>query len=116
VKKHGVIFFDAGRGFGLTGMTVVIVRKDLIGFQLDTCPDMMCFEKSITTKSIINTPYTLVPLLFAEYVTYCQKENKSLENVSAHLKTIKQNYVHAIAKKTTVVETSSNGIVIFKVP
>ncbi len=59
-------------------MTVVIVRKDLLGLQLPNCPDMMCFEKSVTAKSVINTPYTFVPLLFAEYIKYCSKQNKGL--------------------------------------
>lgn len=96
-------------------MTVVIVRKDLVGFQLDTCPDMMCFEKCVTTKSIINTPYTLVPLLFAEYVKHCQKEGKSLGKVKEGLKKIKEEYESALRKKTEVVETESVGIVKFKV-
>lgn len=97
-------------------MTVVIVRKDLVGFQLDTCPDMMCFEKSVTTKSIINTPYTLVPLLFAEYLRYCQKEGKSLCKVKEGLKKIKDEYASALGKKTEVVETESVGIIKFKIP
>ena len=70
----------------------------------------------MTTKSIINTPYTLVPLLFAEYLKHCQKEGKSLSKVKESLKQIKEEYVNALSKKTEVVVTESVGIVKFKVP
>lgn len=43
VSKHGIVLFDSGHGFGLCGMTIVIVRKDLVNDQLPTCPDMMSF-------------------------------------------------------------------------
>lgn len=32
MERHGVVFFESGRGIGLTGLSVVIVRKDLVGF------------------------------------------------------------------------------------
>lgn len=76
-----MVFFESGRGIGLAGLSVVIIRKDLVGFQLDTCPDMMCFDKAVTAKSIINTPYTLVPLMLDEYLGYCDRTGRALKNV-----------------------------------
>jgi hypothetical protein len=31
MSNHGIAIFDSGHGFGLAGMTVAIVRKDLVG-------------------------------------------------------------------------------------
>jgi phosphoserine aminotransferase len=89
VSKHGIVFFDAGRGIGLTGSSVVIVRKDLVGFDLPTCPDMMSFQKTVTANSIINTPYTLSTLLLAEYIDYCNKNGKTLNNIEINIRKIK---------------------------
>jgi predicted RNase H-like HicB family nuclease len=54
--------------------------------------------------------------MFAEYIAYCDKEGKTLQKVEAHLKTIKQEYIDALQKKTEVVETNSAGIIKFHVP
>jgi hypothetical protein len=116
MEKHGVVFFELGRGVGLTGLSVVIVRKDLVGFQLDTCPDMMCFDKAVTTKSIINTPYTLVPLMLHEYLSYCDRIGKALRNVEANLHSIKQEYIAALQQKTNIIDTKSAGIIKFSLP
>jgi phosphoserine aminotransferase len=64
-----MVLFDTGKGMGLAGMTIVIVRDDLVKQQLPICPDLMSFEFSLRTKSIINTPFTLVPLLLAQTLT-----------------------------------------------
>ncbi len=111
-----MVFFECGRGIGLTGLSVVIVRKDLVGFQLETCPDMMCFDKAVTAKSIINTPYTLVPLMLHHYLSYCDQAGRDLREVDAHLHSIKREYVTALEQKTKVIETKSAGIIKFSLP
>jgi hypothetical protein len=42
---------------------------------------MMCFEKAVTANSIINTPYTLVPLMLEEYLGYCDRTGRALRKV-----------------------------------
>ena len=89
ISKHGVVFFDTGRGIGLAGSSVVIVRKDLVGFDVPTCPDMMSFQRTVKANSIINTPYTLSNLLLAEYIEYCIKNGKTLKNIETNIAKIK---------------------------
>lgn len=71
-------------------MTVVILRKDLVGFQSNTCIDMMNFEKAIIAKSIVNTPFTFVPLLIAEQIKDWKKKETNLGKVGEKLKGIKE--------------------------
>jgi phosphoserine aminotransferase len=50
---------------------------------------MMSFQKTVTANSIINTPYTLSTLLLAEYIDYCNKNGKTLNNIEINIRKIK---------------------------
>lgn len=80
ISKHGVVIFESGRGIGLSGMSVLIVRNDLIDSHLDTCPDMMDYKMTLAIKSVINTPYTMVPLMLLYQIEYFHKNGHSLVN------------------------------------
>ncbi|TDY02648.1 3-phosphoserine/phosphohydroxythreonine transaminase [Thiohalophilus thiocyanatoxydans] len=58
VSKYGVIYAGAQKNIGPAGLTVVIVRKDLIGQTLDKTPAMFDYQVHAEAGSMANTPPT----------------------------------------------------------
>lgn len=108
--------FESGRGIGLSGMSIVIVRKDLVGMQLSLCPDMLCYEKTLTTNSVINTPHTFVPLLILKQLELWVSKGQTLQWNRQELKKIKIYYENELSKYTEVVKFSAEGLVKFRLP
>lgn len=58
VSKFGIIFAGAQKNIGPAGVTVVIIRNDLVGKALDITPTMMNYATHVKDKSLFNTPPT----------------------------------------------------------
>ncbi|MFB9287775.1 3-phosphoserine/phosphohydroxythreonine transaminase [Pseudoduganella plicata] len=58
VSKYGLIFGGAQKNIGPAGVTVVIVRDDLIGHALPICPSALDFKNVADNESMYNTPPT----------------------------------------------------------
>ncbi len=58
VSKFGVIYAGAQKNIGPAGLTVVIVRKDLMGDVIDGTPSMLNYEVQAKAESMYNTPPT----------------------------------------------------------
>lgn len=58
VTKFGVIFAGAQKNMGPAGMTVVIIREDLIGHAMDITPTMFNYKTHADEGSMFNTPPT----------------------------------------------------------
>jgi phosphoserine aminotransferase len=58
VTKFGIIYAGAQKNIGPAGVTVVIIRTDLIGRALDITPTMFNYEIHAKEKSLYNTPPT----------------------------------------------------------
>ncbi len=58
VSKFGLIFAGAQKNIGPAGVTVVIIRKDLIGKAMDITPTMLNYQIHDENKSLYNTPPT----------------------------------------------------------
>ncbi|XP_067867064.1 phosphoserine aminotransferase-like isoform X2 [Heterodontus francisci] len=54
VSRFGVIFAAAQKNLGCAGVTVVIVREDLLEFALSGCP--IVFDYKLQAESLYNTP------------------------------------------------------------
>ena len=63
VEKYGVIYAGAQKNIGPAGLTIVIVREDLIGECIAGTPTMMDYKTHADNESMYNTPPT-----FAMYV------------------------------------------------
>ena len=63
VSKFGLIYAGAQKNIGPAGLTIVIVRDDLIGQTLPGTPTMMDYKTHTENESMYNTPPT-----FAMYV------------------------------------------------
>ncbi|SEA98649.1 phosphoserine aminotransferase apoenzyme [Thalassobacillus cyri] len=58
VSQFGVIYAGAQKNIGPAGLTVVIVREDLIGIAQETCPVMLNYKTHSDKGSLYNTPPT----------------------------------------------------------
>ncbi len=58
VSKYGVIYGGAQKNIGPAGVTLVIVREDLIGHALSICPSAFDWKLAAENHSMYNTPPT----------------------------------------------------------
>lgn len=63
VSKFGVIFAGAQKNCGISGLTIVIVRNDLIGKHMRVTPQIQNYQVMKKDNSLSNTPLT-----FAIYI------------------------------------------------
>ncbi len=56
VSKFGLLFAGAQKNMGPAGVTVVIIREDLIGEPMDITPTMFKYKIHAENKSLYNTP------------------------------------------------------------
>lgn len=56
VKKFGLIYAGAQKNIAPAGLTIVIVRKDLIGKAMPVCPTMLDYSVQEKNDSLYNTP------------------------------------------------------------
>lgn len=56
VNRYGLIYAGAQKNIAPAGVTIVIVRKDLIGHQMDICPTMLAYKTQADALSLYNTP------------------------------------------------------------
>jgi phosphoserine aminotransferase len=56
--RFGIIYAGAQKNIGPAGVTVVIVREDLVGKALETTPTMLNYSTHVDNKSMFNTPPT----------------------------------------------------------
>lgn len=60
ITKFGVVFAGAQKNIGPSGITVVIVREDLIGHAIKETPSVLDFKVNADNNSIANTPPTFM--------------------------------------------------------
>ena len=58
VSKYGLIYAGAQKNIGPAGLTIVIVRKDLLGEMLPHSPALFNYETIAANDSMLNTPPT----------------------------------------------------------
>ena len=58
VNQFGVIYAGAQKNIGPAGLTIAIVRKDLLGNASAHCPTMMDYKTAADNDSMYNTPPT----------------------------------------------------------
>ncbi|KAG8595840.1 hypothetical protein GDO81_001652 [Engystomops pustulosus] len=56
ISKFGLIFAGAQKNVGCAGVTIVIIREDLLGFTLKECPTILDYKIQAGNGSLYNTP------------------------------------------------------------
>ncbi len=85
VSRFGIIFAGAQKNLGPAGVTLVIIREDLVGHAKDNVPSMLNYQLMVDNQSMYNTPPTygiyMLKLMFEWIeaqggVTALEKRNK----------------------------------------
>src|SRR5512141_589450 len=58
VSKYGLIYAGAQKNIGPAGLTIVIVREDLLGQTLPIAPTVLDYKAQAAADSMLNTPAT----------------------------------------------------------
>ncbi|MDP2560142.1 3-phosphoserine/phosphohydroxythreonine transaminase [Psychrobium sp. 1_MG-2023] len=66
VSKYGVIYAGAQKNIGPSGLSIVIVREDLLGHALDVTPSIIDYKTMSDNDSMYNTPPTYAWYLAGE--------------------------------------------------
>ena len=85
IGKYGLIYAGAQKNMGPSGVTVVIVRDDLIGHALPITPSAFNYQVQAENDSMFNTPPTYA-IYIAGLVLKHVKEQGGLKAMEAHNK------------------------------
>lgn len=74
IEQFGLIYAGAQKNLGPSGVTVVIVKKDLIDSSLDRLPTMLNYETYSKNNSLYNTPPTFAIYLLKLVLDWVESE------------------------------------------
>lgn len=84
VSKYGIIFAGAQKNMGPAGLTVVIIREDLIGNARDITPTMFNYQTHADNDSMFNTPPTYAIYICKLVLEWIISEFGSLEKMKEY--------------------------------
>lgn len=84
VNNFGLIYAGAQKNLGPAGVTVVIVRKNLIGNAQPICPTMLRYDVHAKNNSLYNTPPTFAIYMMMLNLRYLKKNGgvKAIEKIN----------------------------------
>lgn len=85
VSRYGLIYAGAQKNMGPSGVTLVIVREDLLGHALPICPSAFNYKTQADADSMYNTPPTYA-IYIAGLVFKYIKQQGGLKAVEEHNK------------------------------
>ncbi len=74
VSKYGLIYAGAQKNIGPSGITLVIIRKDLLGKTGRTIPSMLDYQNYIDKESMFNTPPTFAIYAMLQTLKWLKEE------------------------------------------
>ncbi|MBC7002499.1 3-phosphoserine/phosphohydroxythreonine transaminase [Photobacterium sp. BZF1] len=83
VSKYGVIYAGAQKNIGPAGLTIVIVRDDLLGKAKSILPSILDYSVQVDKESMFNTPPTFAWYLAGEVFKWL-KELGGVEAMEQH--------------------------------
>ena len=84
VSKFGVLYAGAQKNMGPAGLTVVIIREDLIGHARDITPTMFNYKTHADNGSMYNTPPCYAIYIAGLVLKWIKNEMGGLEKMKAY--------------------------------
>ncbi len=81
VSKFGLLYAGAQKNMGPAGLTVVIIREDLIGSAMDITPTMFNYQTHADNGSMFNTPPTYAIYICKLVLNWIKNEIGGLEKM-----------------------------------
>ena len=110
VNKFGMIYAGAQKNMGPAGLTVVIIREDLIGKALEICPTMFDYQTHADNGSMFNTPPTYA-IYICKLVCEWVKENggiAAMQKINEKKAAILYDYLDSSAMFSATVEAKED--------
>jgi len=84
VDRYGLIYACAQKNAGIAGVTVAIIRKDLLQRAADTLPKMLDYRTFVKEGSRPNTPPVFAVYILGLVCRWIRDEMGGLEGMAAH--------------------------------
>ena len=84
VKRFGVLYGGAQKNVAPAGLTIVIIREDLIGNPQDITPTMFNYQTHADNGSMFNTPPCYTIYIAGKVIKWIKEKFGSLEAMKAH--------------------------------
>ncbi len=81
VERYGVLYACAQKNAGPAGVTIVIIRDDLLGRSPDDLPSMLSYRALAEAKSLLNTPPTFAVYMVKLVTDWLLNEIGGLEKM-----------------------------------
>lgn len=81
ISRFGLLYAGAQKNMGAAGLTVVIIRKDLIGEPMENTPTMFNYQIHAKSGSLYNTPPTYAIYICGLVLRWLEEEIGGLENM-----------------------------------
>ncbi|KAI5625284.1 phosphoserine aminotransferase isoform 1 [Silurus asotus] len=108
ISKFGLIFAGAHKNAGCAGVTIVIVREDLLGKASKECPSILNYQVQAEHTSLYNTPPTY-SIYITNLVLEWMKNNGGIDGMDK-LSTQKSALIYNIIDNSNGFYTSSVDI------
>ncbi|MRH44491.1 3-phosphoserine/phosphohydroxythreonine transaminase [Aquibacillus halophilus] len=112
VSKFALIYAGAQKNIGPAGLTVVIIREDLIGHAEETCPTMLDYKTHSESGSLYNTPPTFA-IYMAKLVFDWLSDHggiKAMQKVNEEKARVLYNYIDGSKFFSSPVRKDSRSI------
>lgn len=94
VSKYGIIYAGAQKNIGPAGCAVVIINKELAGFEHEHAPKLLSYKTMIDTDSMHNTPPCYTIYMIGLVLKWLEKQGGV--EAMAKLKTERSKYIYDV--------------------
>lgn len=84
VSKFGILYAGAQKNVAPAGVTIVIIREDLIGNAMEITPTMFNYQTHAENGSMFNTPPCYTIYIAGKVIKWVMNTFGNLENMKAH--------------------------------
>lgn len=98
VSKFGVIYGGAQKNIGTSGVSLVIVREDLLNTPMSICPSLLDWTANAKADSILNTPPMFAIYIMGRVLQWIERHGGL--DVMAELATKKASTIYNIIEKS----------------
>lgn len=112
VNKFNLIYAGAQKNIGPAGLTVVIVKKDLIDSPMPICPTMLKYSTQAAADSLYNTPCTFAIYMSMLTFRWLKKLGgvAAIQKVNEHKAKLLYDYIDNSALFTNSVNPADRSI------
>ena len=112
VSRYGLIYAGAQKNIGPSGLTVVIIRKDLLGHASPQTPTMLNYKVAADNGSMYNTPPTFSIYLAGQVFKWLERQGgvEAMGEVNARKAARLYDYIDASEYYSNPIQTDSRSL------